>query len=116
MSDKISAGPENTPNDVMVVGIGGIGGLMSAPLVGAFGSRIHLVETGPRKVALLRHGLTIASDVFGHVTVQPADVTDSPRELPHCDLILICVKNPSPLPSSTPSGAASTSRPSSSRS
>ena len=98
MSDTISAGPANTLHDVMVVGIGGIGGLMSAPLVGAFGSRIHLVETGPRKVALLRHGLTIASDVFGHVTVQPADVTDRPQELPHCDVVLVCVKNPS-LPS-----------------
>lgn len=79
---------------VMVVGIGGIGGLMAAPLVKAYGSDITLVEASSRRDAMCADGLTLHSDVYGVMTVHPSTVAADASEVGPCDVILVCTKNP----------------------
>lgn len=79
---------------VMVVGIGGIGGLMAAPLVKAYGSDITLVEASSRRDAMCADSLTLHSDVYGVMTVHPSTVAADASEVGPCDLILVCTKNP----------------------
>ena len=79
---------------IMVIGVGGIGGLIAAPLVRTYGARVSLVQHGPRREAMLADGLTLHSDAYGDMTVHPEHVASKPSELPPCDLILVCVKNP----------------------
>ncbi len=76
-----------------LVGPGGVGGLLSAPLVRQYGSAVTLVAHGKRGEALRRNGLTLHSDLYGTFTVQPAVVAETPAELPVQDYVLICVKN-----------------------
>ena len=76
-----------------VVGIGGIGGLLSGPLVRRYGGHITLVARGKRGEALRNNGLTLHSDIYGDFTVSPAAVAETPEELPVQDVVLVCVKN-----------------------
>ena len=76
-----------------VVGLGGIGGLLSAPLVRQYGGQISLVARGRRGAALRTEGLTLRSDVYGDFTVHPPVVAETPEELPVQHVILVCVKN-----------------------
>lgn len=76
-----------------VVGIGGIGGLLSGPLVRQYGDHITLVARGRRGEALRSKGLTLHSEMYGEFTVQPAAVVETPEALPVQDVVLVCVKN-----------------------
>lgn len=76
-----------------VVGIGGIGGLLAAPLIRRYGESVSLVARGKRGAALRENGLSLHSDVYGDFTVRPAAVAQTPAELPVQDVILVCVKN-----------------------
>lgn len=76
-----------------VVGIGGIGGLLSGPLVRQYGEHITLVARGKRGEALRQKGLTLHSDMYGEFTAFPAAVAETPESLPVQDVVLVCVKN-----------------------
>lgn len=76
-----------------VVGLGGIGGLLSAPLIRQYGSRISVVARGGRRKHLREQGLTLRSDVYGEFTIHPPVVAETPAELPVQDMVLVCVKN-----------------------
>ncbi len=76
-----------------IIGIGGIGGLLSGPLVRRYGPQVSLVAHGKRGAALREKGLTLHSDLYGEFTVRPACVAETPGELPVQDYILVCVKN-----------------------
>ena len=76
-----------------VVGIGGIGGLLSGPLVRQYGDHITLVARGKRGEALREKGLTLHSEMYGEFTVSPAAVVETPESLPVQDVVLVCVKN-----------------------
>ena len=84
---------QSNPWSLAVVGLGGIGGLLSGPLVRRYGSQIHLVARGERGRSIRTHGLTLHSQMYGEFTVQPEVVVDSPEELPVQDFVLVCVKN-----------------------
>ena len=76
-----------------VVGIGGIGGLLSGPLVRQYGEHITLVARGKRGDTLRQKGLTLHSDMYGEFTAFPAAVAETPESLPVQDVVLVCVKN-----------------------
>ena len=76
-----------------VVGIGGIGGLLSGPLVRQYGEHITLVARGKRGETLRQKGLTLHSDMYGEFTAFPAAVAETPESLPVQDVVLVCVKN-----------------------
>ena len=78
---------------ITVMGLGGIGGLLSGPLVRRYGGEVSLIARGARAQHLRREGLTLHSDYFGEFTVRPATVTADPAELPVQDLVIVCVKN-----------------------
>lgn len=79
---------------VMVVGIGGIGGLVSVPLVRAYGSDVALVEASARREAMRACGLTLLSDLYGEMTAHPETVVADASELGPCDIVFISTKNP----------------------
>ena len=79
--------------NITVVGIGGVGGLLSGVLLRQYGDSVSLIARGPRAHHLRTEGLTLHSDAYGEFTVKPAVVTDDPAELPVQDLVLVCVKN-----------------------
>ena len=76
-----------------VVGIGGVGGVLAAPLVRKYGGAVSLVARGKRGAHLREKGLTLHSDVFGTFTAYPETVAETPAELPVQDFVLVCVKN-----------------------
>ena len=78
---------------ITVMGLGGIGGLLSGPLLRHFGGQVSLIARGPRAVQLREKGLVLHSDVYGEFTVRPRCVTDDPSQLPVQDVVLVCVKN-----------------------
>lgn len=78
---------------ITVVGIGGVGGLLSGVLIRQYGDRVSLIARGSRAEHLRTHGLTLHSEAYGEFTVKPAVVTDDPAGLPVQDLVLVCVKN-----------------------
>lgn len=78
---------------ITVMGLGGIGGLLSGPLVRRYGGEVSLIARGARAQHLRREGLTLHSDYFGEFTVRPTTVTADPAELPVQDLVIVCVKN-----------------------
>lgn len=83
----------HSPWNIAVVGIGGVGGLLSGALVRHYGDHISLVARGDRVRHLRQAGLTVHSEVYGEFTVHPATVAETPAELAVQDLILVCVKN-----------------------
>ena len=76
-----------------VVGIGGVGGVLSGPLLRKYGSSVTLVARGKRGEHLRTHGLTLHSDVYGEFTVPCENVAETPEGLGVQDYILVCVKN-----------------------
>jgi len=78
---------------ITVVGIGGVGGLLSGVLIRQYGDDVSLIARGPRAEHLRTNGLTLHSDAYGEFTVKPTVVTDDPTGLPVQDLVLVCVKN-----------------------
>ena len=78
---------------ITVMGLGGVGGLLSGALIRHYGDRVSLIARGARAEHLRSQGLTLHSDVFGEFTVLPGCVTDDPSQLPVQDIILVCVKN-----------------------
>lgn len=78
---------------ITVVGIGGVGGLLSGVLIRHYGDSVSLIARGARAEHFRAEGLTLHSDAYGEFTVKPASVTADPAELPVQDLVLVCVKN-----------------------
>ena len=78
---------------VTVVGVGGVGGAVSAMLIKRYGDQVSLVARGKRKERLEKDGLTIQGDFTGSFTVKPARVCEDPAELGVQDVVLVCVKN-----------------------
>lgn len=76
-----------------VIGIGGVGGLLSGPLLRRYGNAVSLVARGKRGESLRRNGLTLHSNLYGEFTVHPETVVETPAELPVQDAVLVCVKN-----------------------
>ena len=83
----------NNSARILVFGIGGVGGLLAAPLVKTYGDAVSLIARGARGEHIRQQGLTIHSDDLGNYTVYPAAVTDDPGELPEQDVVFLCVKN-----------------------
>ena len=65
---------------ITVVGIGGVGGLLSGVLIRQYGDDVSLIARGPRAEHLRTNGLTLHSDAYGEFTVKPAGVTDDLAE------------------------------------
>lgn len=78
---------------IMIVGVGGVGGLLAAQLIKAYGPAVTLMARGPRKESLEKNGLTMHGDMYGEYTVQPALVVEEPAGQPVQDVVFICVKN-----------------------
>lgn len=78
---------------IAVVGVGGIGGLLSVPLIRAYGADLTLVERGPRRDSLISDGLTLHSEALGELRATPLKLVEDASFLPPQDLILVCVKN-----------------------
>ena len=78
---------------IMIVGVGGVGGLLAAQLVKAYGPAVTLVARGARRESLEKNGLTMHGDLYGEYTVRPAAVVEDPADLPVQDVVFICVKN-----------------------
>ena len=83
----------NTDLKITVMGLGGIGGLLSGALIRRYGPAVSLIARGKRAESLRTNGLVLHSHYFGEFTVQPACVTDDPSTLPVQDIVLVCVKN-----------------------
>ncbi len=75
---------------LMVSGIGGVGGYLSAYLCSRYPGDVTLVARGKRKKALTA-GLSVTSPLLGNQTFHPA-VTDRPAAAGIQDVIFICVK------------------------
>lgn len=74
---------------IMVVGIGGVGGYLSA-MLGQYYSNVTLIARGERYQHLKDKGLTLHSDLCGDVTVN-CRVLNKPEGIQ--DYIFVCVKN-----------------------
>ena len=83
----------HTDLKITVMGLGGVGGLLSGALIRHYGDAVSLIARGARAEHLRSQGLTLHSEVYGEFTVLPGFVTDDPARLPIQDLVLVCVKN-----------------------
>ena len=83
----------DTDLKISVMGLGGVGGLLSGALIRHYGNSVSLIARGKRAEHLRSQGLTIHSEVYGEFTVKPGLVTDDPAQLPVQDIVLVCVKN-----------------------
>lgn len=76
---------------IAVVGVGGVGGFVSAMLASHL-SNVTVVARGARGKAIEENGLILHSDYKGEITARPA-VVPSVKELGDQDVVFICVKN-----------------------
>ena len=83
----------DTDMKISVMGLGGVGGLLSGALIRHYGNSVSLIARGKRAEHLRSQGLTIHSEVYGEFTAKPGLVTDDPAQLPVQDIVLVCVKN-----------------------
>lgn len=82
--------------EIMVIGIGGIGGVVGARLSRAAalgGRRITFVARGPHLQAIRSGGLRLIRPGGEALVVHPDLATDSVEEAPRPDLAVICVKS-----------------------
>ncbi len=77
---------------ITVIGIGGIGGALAAPLIQRYGEDVTLIARGKRLEQLLKDGLKVKSRAMGDREIFPVKVQEDPGTLPEQDYILICVK------------------------
>lgn len=77
---------------IAVLGIGGVGGYLAGMLASTY-SDVSFVARGPRKAALVAHGLQLHSEYSGEITARPARVVETAAELAPLDYLFICVKN-----------------------
>ena len=83
----------NGVETLTVVGVGGVGGLLSAPLIRRYGGAVSLVARGKRRESLMKNGLHLRSEMYGDFVARPKTVAEQPNELPVQDAVLVCVKN-----------------------
>jgi len=76
---------------IMVVGIGGVGGYLSAMLANYY-SHVTLIARNKRYQSLKENGLILHSELCGDVKVKP-NVLENAKEAGEQDYIFICVKN-----------------------
>lgn len=80
-----------TEKRIAVIGIGGVGGYLSA-MLGRVCPHLTLAARGARKENILENGLTLHSDYKGEIHVRPENVV-SVENLKEQDYIFVCVKN-----------------------
>ncbi len=74
-----------------VIGIGGVGGIVSAALKG-IEDELILVCRGKTAEAIKENGLTVHSDMLGDRVVRPCLVSNDPKEIGIVDAAIICCK------------------------
>lgn len=74
-----------------VIGIGGVGGIVSAALKG-IEDELILVCRGETAKNIREKGLTVHSDTLGDRNIRPALVSDDPAEIGTVDIAVICCK------------------------
>jgi 2-dehydropantoate 2-reductase len=82
--------------EVMVIGIGGIGGVIGSRLalgLPASGRRVTFIARGPHLEAIRAAGLRLIRPDGTAVQVRPELATDSLQQAPAPDLALLCVKS-----------------------
>lgn len=78
---------------ITVIGIGGVGGYLSALLCQTF-SHVTLVARGGRRKTLETDGLRLNSDYKGRIHTHPERIADSLSDITEIqDYVFICVKN-----------------------
>lgn len=81
--------------NVLVVGLGGVGGFLGVKLADAYRGwdrhKVFFLAKGPYLRAVLREGITLVSD-GGSTTVRPLSAREDAQAWPPMDLILLCVK------------------------
>lgn len=78
---------------ITVVGIGGVGGYLSALLAKRY-EKVTLAARGKRKETLEKEGVRLHSDFHGEITAKPYQVVESTKEIQEVqDFVFICVKN-----------------------
>lgn len=87
--------PENIQKNsrITVVGIGGIGGYVSALLAGTY-AHVTLAARGERKKSLETDGIRLHSDFHGEILAKAEKIVESTAEIKEIqDVVFICVKN-----------------------
>lgn len=81
--------------NVLIVGLGGIGGFLGAKLAGAYASgephRVFFLARGSHLNAILERGLTLKSH-GNEILARPFSASQDVSQWPPMDLILLCVK------------------------
>ena len=77
---------------IAVVGIGGVGGYLSAMLAHTYHS-VTVVARGKRREAIEARGLVLHSDLNGEIVSHPCLTLESAADLTEQDYLFICVKN-----------------------
>lgn len=77
--------------NIMITGIGGVGGYLAGVLCHAAEHHITLIARKKRKESLEQKGLVIHSDLLGEHVFHPT-VTDTPADVGVQDIIFVCVK------------------------
>lgn len=81
--------------NVLVVGLGGVGGFLGAKLADAYRGwdrhKVFFLARGAHLRAVLREGLTLVSD-GGSTPARPFSARENAQAWPPMDLILLCVK------------------------
>ena len=77
--------------NITVIGAGATGGYFGARLA-ASGLNITFLVRQHRAGQLKANGLVVKS-VLGDLTVKEPQIAVNPNDIPHCDLILLCLKN-----------------------
>lgn len=77
---------------IAVIGIGGVGGYISAMLAAEY-PYVTVAARGRRGEAIRRSGLRVHSDYHGELSVMPYKVVSSADQMGTQDYIFICVKN-----------------------
>ena len=76
---------------IAVIGIGGVGGIVTSALK-AVEDELILVCRGETAKAIKENGLVIRSDMLGDRVVKPFLVSDDPKEIGIVDTAIICCK------------------------
>ncbi len=77
--------------NITVIGAGAIGGYFGARLVES-GLNVTFLDRERRAEQLRTRGLVVKS-VYGDFTIKDPRVVLDSQEIPHCDLVLFCLKN-----------------------
>ena len=77
---------------IAVIGIGGVGGYLSAMLARTYDS-VTVVARGEKAQAIRSKGLVLHSDLNGEILAQPKAVLEKTSDLEPQDVIFVCVKN-----------------------